>query len=67
MKRVSQNVCITILLWSLWSRYFTIVSVVHLELFFFFCGPSLGSDFAPEFWEVSSVHHSNVASALLQV
>ena len=36
-------------------------------LSFFFCGPSLGSDFAPEFWEVSSVHHSNVASALLQV
>ena len=31
------------------SIYFTIVSFVHLE--FFFCRPTLGSDFAPEFGE----------------
>ena len=34
MESVSQNMCTTILLCSLWSRYFTIVSFVHLELFF---------------------------------
>ena len=53
MESASQNMCITILLWSLWSRCFTIVSFVHLELFF--CGPTFGSDFAPEFGESTTL------------
>ena len=42
MESVSQNMCTTILLWSLWSRYFTIVSCVHLELSFLWSGFRVG-------------------------
>ena len=42
MESVSQNMCTTILFCSLWSRYFTIVSFVHLELFFLWSGFRVG-------------------------